>query len=112
MGKHKEYNEDLRTSVVNELINERWGILEDPHPVDKEKLMKGTIVNCVKCQKVMFALLHRRLLLNTNYEKMFTRQQFILKMFLSKIIDFICVGPLVQISSTPNTIIIIRFFKL
>ena len=48
------------------MIKARRGLLEDPHPVDQEKLMKGTIVTCVKCQKVMFALPHRRLLLNTN----------------------------------------------
>ena len=32
-------------------------------------------------------------------------------MSLLNTIDFICVGPLVQISLTPNTIISIRFFK-
>ena len=89
MGKHKGYNEDLRTSVVNALITirncgitkaescssvwriqtacawimmkERKGILEDPHPVDQEKLMKGTIVTCVKCQKVMVRLIATRI---------------------------------------------------
>ena len=90
MGKHKEYSEDLCNSVVNAVNN--LGITKVKAPpqfgVSKQlvctwfkiKAHRGTletkprssrprkttewVVSFIKCQKVMLALLHCRLLLN------------------------------------------------